>query len=141
MSPAKNGTKIALQTHNDHGGRERARNHSAAEIARFSLRRRQKGIASRWRFLGVSLKQNRRKLAATTAASRRSRSRGRSDHGTLSPCQKGGVLMKTGKMANLNSTQEKQELCSSNPRNDENDENGGVTRAKAWFTKNVVFLP
>ena len=40
------GTKIASQNRSDHGGRKRARNHSAAESQGFSLRRSQK-IASR----------------------------------------------------------------------------------------------
>ena len=41
------GTKIASQNRNDHGGRKRARNHSAAEIAGFFVSAAAKKIASR----------------------------------------------------------------------------------------------
>ena len=65
------GTKIASQNRSDHGGRKRARNHSAAEIAGFfALLAAKKSLAAS-DFWG--LPQNRRTIAATTAASRRSR--------------------------------------------------------------------
>ena len=41
------GTKIASQNRSDHGGRGQARNHFAAEIARFSASPAAKKIASR----------------------------------------------------------------------------------------------
>ena len=41
------GTKIASQNRSDHGGRKRARNHSAAEIAGFFASAAAKRIASR----------------------------------------------------------------------------------------------
>ena len=65
------GTKIASQNRSDHGGRKRARNHSAAEIARFFALPAAKNSLAASDFWG--LPQNRRKIAATTAASRRSR--------------------------------------------------------------------
>ena len=65
------GTKIASQNRSDHGGRKRARNHSAAEIAGFFASAAAKKSLAAGDFWG--LPQNRRKLAATTAASRRSR--------------------------------------------------------------------
>ena len=65
------GTEIASRNRCDHGGRKRARNHSAAEIAGFFA-----SLAAK-KLLAASVfwvkVQNRRKLAATTAASRRSR--------------------------------------------------------------------
>ena len=65
------GTKIASQNRSDQGGRKRARNHSAAEIARFFASAAATKSLAASDFLG--LPQNRWKLAATTAASRRSR--------------------------------------------------------------------
>ena len=65
------GTKIASQNRSDHGGRKWDRNHSAAEIARFfASPAANKSLAASdlWGY-----PQNRRKLAATTAASRCSR--------------------------------------------------------------------
>ena len=65
------GTKIELQNRSDHGGRKRTRNHSVAEIAGFfALPAAKKSLAAS-DFGGYP--QNRRKIAATTAASRRSR--------------------------------------------------------------------
>ena len=61
------GTKIASQNRSDHGGRKRARNHSAAEIAELFASAAAKRIASRQRFLG---------LASDSQENR-------SDHGTL----------------------------------------------------------
>ena len=65
------GTKIASQNRSDHGGRKRARNHSAAEIAGFFASLAAKKSLAASDFWGQP--QNRRKLAATVAASRRSR--------------------------------------------------------------------
>ena len=65
------GTKIASQNRSDHGGRKRARSHSAAEIAGFLASAAAKKSLAASDFWG--LPQNRRKIAATTAASRRSR--------------------------------------------------------------------
>ena len=69
--PRLSGTKIASQNRSDHGGRKRARNHSAAEIAGFFASAAAKKSLAASDFGG--LPQNRRKLAATTAASSRSR--------------------------------------------------------------------
>ena len=65
------GTKIASQNRSDHGGRKRARNHSAAEIAGFFASPAAKKSLAASDFWGW--RQNCRKIAATTAASRRSR--------------------------------------------------------------------
>ena len=69
--PLSRGTKIASQNRSDHGGRKWARNHSAAEIAGFFASAAAKKSLAASDFWGYP--QNRRKLAATTAASRRSR--------------------------------------------------------------------
>ena len=65
------GTKLALQNRSDHGGRKRACNHSFAESQCYSPRRAQK---SQSLAISEGYPQNRRKLAATTATSRRNRS-------------------------------------------------------------------
>ena len=70
---ALSGTKIASQNRSDHGSREQACNHSAAEIAWFfALLANPKKNRNPLAIFGVS-PQNRRKLAATTVASRHSR--------------------------------------------------------------------
>ena len=86
MSRDLSGTKIASQDRNDHGGRKRARNHSAAEIVRFFAPPAAQNLLAASDF--CAWPQNRRKLAATTAkvtqVATAARFRGRSDHGTLS---------------------------------------------------------
>ena len=82
--PYLSGTKIASQNRSDHGGRKRARNHSAAEIAGFfaSLAAKKSLAASDF---GVRLKiagSSQRPRPQVAAAAR---FRGRSDHGTLRP--------------------------------------------------------
>ena len=64
------GTKIASQNRNDHGGRKRARNHSAAEIARFCASPATKKSLAPSDFRGP---QNRRNFAATMGTRSRSR--------------------------------------------------------------------
>ena len=65
------GTKIASQNRSHHGSRKSAHNHSAAEIAGFFASPAAKKSLAASDFWGYP--QNRRKLAATTAASRSSR--------------------------------------------------------------------
>ena len=65
-------TKIASQNCGDHGGRKRARNHSARNRRAFRSASSKKIAIAGSDCVWVTLK-NRRKLAATTAASRRSR--------------------------------------------------------------------
>ena len=70
-STAKFGTKIASQNRSDHGGHKQARSRSAAEIARFFASAATEKLLAAGDFLGYP--RNRRKLAETMAASRRSR--------------------------------------------------------------------
>ena len=76
------GTKIASQNRSDHGGRKRARNHSAAEIAGFfASPAANKSLAAS--DFGVNLKiagSSQRPWPQVAAAARFC---GRSDHGTL----------------------------------------------------------
>ena len=76
------GTKIASQNRSDHGGRKRARNHSAAEIAGFFASPAAKRSLAASDF-GVNLKiaeSSQRPWPQVAAAARFC---GRSDHGTL----------------------------------------------------------
>ena len=80
---ALSGTKIASQNRSDHGGRKRARNHSAAEIAGFFASPAAKKSLAASDF-GVNLKiagSSQRPWPQVAAAARFC---GRSDHGTLS---------------------------------------------------------
>ena len=52
-------------------------------------------------------------------------------------CQR--ILTKPAKMTSLYFTHESKEFAPKTPQNDENDETGGGTRAKAWFTENRHF--
>ena len=87
------GTKIASQNRSDHGGRKRARNHSGAEIAGFfALPAAKKSLAAS-DFWGWP--QNRRKIAATTAASRRSRAISRPQRPRDTKLMRSGVSLRS----------------------------------------------
>ena len=76
------GTNIASQNRSDHGGRKRARNHSAAETAGFfASPAAKKSLAASdfWDQPQIAVKSQRPRPQVAAAA----RFRGRSDHGTL----------------------------------------------------------